>query len=56
MYKIVDSIKYSLFLFGLSFDSGSLVFTSELLDLVLEVFLGFPVSDYLGFLDDTLLD
>jgi hypothetical protein len=56
MYKLIDSIKYLLFLFGLSFLGSSLVFTSELLDLVLEVLLGLSVGYDLWFLNDALLD
>jgi hypothetical protein len=56
MYKLIDTIKYSLFLFGLSFHSGSLVLTSQFLDLVLEVLLGLSVSDNLRLLNDTLFD
>lgn len=56
MYKLIDSIKYLLFLFGFSLQSGSLVLTSELLNLVLEVFSGLSVTDDLWFFNDTLLD
>lgn len=56
MYKLIDSIKYLLFLFGLTFQSSGLIFTSELLDLVLEVFFSLSVGDNFWFLNDTLFD